>query len=327
MDDGWALPAALRGATFSAADAKAHGVAERRLRSGRATQLHHGVWADAGAALSVAQRASAALRATSPDAWISHATAAHLLGLRVPPRLRSLDRIDVTVPAPMHAPRGRGVRGRQRTLDPAAIALTAGVRASSPAQAFVDGADYLAFADLVALGDGIVDLRRPLASAAELRRSIEAHRGQRGHRRLLAASHAVRPTSRSWAETVTRLELEAMGAPPAWWNVPVRLPGGEELAPDAAFWQAGVLLEVEGDQHRTDRAQWLTDLDRYSLVQRYDLEPHRIIVTSPAETRARLRPVVDRILRRWDPSRRAAPIAGWYAHPPTFPDGWLCSAA
>lgn len=105
--------------------------------------------------------------------------------------------------------------------------------------------------------------------------------------------------------------------------MPVRLPGGEELAPDAAFWRARVLLEVEGDQHRTDRAQWLTGLDRYNLVQRYDLEPHRIVVTTPAETRRRLAPIVERIRRRWRPSASLPPVAPWFAHPTTSGDGWL----
>ena len=69
-----------------------------------------------------------------------------------------------------------------------------------------------------------------------------------------------------------RLGFESLDVPEPWYNVPVVL-AGVTLAPDAAFWRSRVLIEVEGDQHRTDRAQWLKDLDRYNLLpEAYDYE-------------------------------------------------------
>lgn len=322
MTDGWALPESLRGTFFTAAQASAAGVGARRLRGDRVASLHLGIWADAEAKLGIRDRARAALLAVGDDAWISHASAAQLHGMWLPPRLRELDRIDVTVAAPLHAPRGAGIRGRQRDLDEACIEIVDGIRVTAPAQSFVDGVDYLAVDDLVALGESVLNDREPMAGRGAVLAAIDAHRGRRGHRRLVAAARLVSPRARSRSETIARLELRALGAPPAWWNVPVVL-GDVELAPDAAFWPAGVVIEVEGEQHRVDRAQWLTDIDRYNRYQRLGLEPHRLIVTSRGETRERLRPILERIRQRWDASRPTPRIAPWFRRSATVDEGWL----
>lgn len=325
--DAWALPEPLRGRSFTAREAAEHGVGARRLRSTRAVQLHHGVWADADAELSVVERAGAALAVADPLAWASHATAAQLHALALPPRLRALDRIDVSVPSPMHAPRGAGIRGRQRALEQTAIELVDGLRVTTPPQTFVDGCDYLAFEDLVALGDSIVREDAPRATRSAMGAAIEAHRGRRAHRRLLAAAASVHPRSRSRPETITRLQLAALGAPEPWCNVPILLGDGEPIAPDLAFWQARLLIEVEGDQHRVDRAQWLTDLARYNRIQRHDVEVHRVVVTTPSEVRRQLGPILDRLRVRWDASRRPPPVAPFFTGSTVVGDGsWLLAA-
>jgi hypothetical protein len=94
-----------------------------------------------------------------------------------------------------------------------------------------------------------------------------------------------------------RLALEAAGVAEPWCNVPVVL-DGVTMAPDLAFWRSGVLIEVEGDQHRTDRRQWLIDLDRYNLVQRLGLEQYRLTVSTPTRTAHDLGPIVERIRAR-----------------------------
>lgn len=317
MDDAWALPESLRDRLFTSADARGAGVGASRLRSSRTERLARGVYVDASALSDLRLRATAALLSVDGSAWLSHATAASLQELPLPPRLRELDRIDVTVPSPQHAPRGTGLRGRQRALDPAQIRVVDGLRMSSPAQAFVDGADYLSFEDLVALGDGIVKERAPLASAAELRAAVAAHAGQRGHRRLLAAAFALHPRAWSRPETIMRLGFESLGAPEPWCNVPVVL-AGVTFAPDAAFWRSGVLIEIEGDHHRTDRAQWLRDLDRYNLVQRLGLEQYRLTVATPTRTASELLPIVERIRARHRADVELPRIAGFFTGIPEF---------
>ncbi len=317
MDDGWALPEPLRDGLFTSADAREAGVGAERLSGRRTVRLARDVYVDASAPIDLRQRAAAALRAVDAGAWVSHATAATLSELPLPPRLRELDRIDITVPSPQHAPRGTGIRGRQRTLDPAQIRVVGGLRMSSPAQMFVDGADYLGFEDLVALGDSIVQERSPLASRDELHDAVAAHAGQRGHRRLLAAAHALHPRAWSRPETIVRLGFEALGLPEPWCNVPVVL-AGVTLAPDVAFWRSGVLIEVEGDQHRTDRAQWLTDLARYNFLQRLGLEQYRVTVTTPTKTAGDLAPIAERIRVRHRPDVELPRIAGFFDGIPEF---------
>jgi hypothetical protein len=318
VTDAWALPDSLVGATFTTAEARALRVGKRRLRSQRVKRVQHGLWVDAGAELTFAQRCEAALRSASPEAWISHASAAQLLGIPLPPRLRDLEQIDVTVPSPTRAPRGSGIRGRQRDVDSTAITLLDGLRVSAPAQALVDAADYLSFDDLVAVGDAVVWEQAPLASIEEVIAAIDGHAGRRGHRELLRAARVVHPRSRSRTETINRLQLLWHGAPEPWCNVPVLIDDGDAVAPDVAYWPAGMVIEVEGDQHRVDRQQWLVDLDRYNRYQRCDIEVHRVVVSTVEQTRRQLGPIVQRVLQRWDASRSVPPLAPFFGGAPVL---------
>lgn len=322
--DGWALPESLRGSTFTTAEAKALRVGKRRLRSPRARRLHHGLWADAALELTFAHRCRIALEAVGNDGWISHASGAQLLQLTLPPRLRELDRIDVTVPAPARAPRGKGIRGRQRLAESVTTSPLDGMQVVTAAQAFVDGCDYLDFEDLVALGDSIVRERAPRATPESVVAAVQAHAGKRLHRQLVRAAHAIHPRAHSRPETITRLELRRAGVPEPWCNVPVLIDDGDAVAPDVAFWPAGMVLEVEGDQHRVDRAQWLVDLDRYNRFQRRDIEVHRLTVTTPAALRPQLAPIVERIWQRWDPTRTVPKVAPFFRGTPILGSApWL----
>ncbi len=60
-----------------------------------------------------------------------------------------------------------------------------------------------------------------------------------------------------------RVELAAAGLPKLQVNVDVRDDRGQFLArPDLSFVNYPVLIEYEGDYHRTDRAQWMKDIAR-----------------------------------------------------------------
>ena len=259
-----------------------------------------------------------------PGAWISHASAATLLELPLPPRLRELDAVDVTVRAPRRAPRAKGIHGRQRDAQSASTALLHGMPVSTAAQAFVDGCDYLSFEDLVAIGDASVQGQTPLTSVQELLAAIDRHAGQRSHHLLLRAAREIHPRSRSRPETITRLQLREFRTHEPWCNVPVLIDEGAAIAPDLAFWPAGLVIEVEGDHHRVDRKQWLVDLDRYNRLQRNGIEVHRVVATTVETARRRLTPIVERIRQRWDPARPIPRIAPFFDGPPTVgPWPWL----
>jgi very-short-patch-repair endonuclease len=106
--------------------------------------------------------------------------------------------------------------------------------------------------------------------------------------------------------------------------VPVLLDDGDAIAPDVAFWQARLVIEVEGDHHRVDRKQWLVDLDRYNRLQRLDVETHRVVVKTADGTRRQLGPIVERIRQRWDQSRQPPPIAPFFHGEPALGnEPWL----
>src|SRR4051794_36616083 len=108
------LPVELTRGPFTPADARAVGVGADVLRGRRLEAPHHGVRIRTGTGADLEQRCLA-LAAVVPRAVFSHGTAAALLGLPLPSALVP-DRLDVTTPLDLRAPRRAGVRGHTGDL-------------------------------------------------------------------------------------------------------------------------------------------------------------------------------------------------------------------
>jgi very-short-patch-repair endonuclease len=67
-------------------------------------------------------------------------------------------------------------------------------------------------------------------------------------------------------ETLLRLLLVRAGLPEPLLNPEVAV-GGGVLHPDLVYPQWGVVLEYEGDQHRTDPRQWRHDIWRREALE------------------------------------------------------------
>ncbi|MDQ1083390.1 hypothetical protein QE392_003134 [Microbacterium proteolyticum] len=211
------------------------------------------------------------------DAFFSHTTAALLWGLPLPPL--SDDDIHVAVLAPSRAPAGRGVRGHQ--LHPRGIRVVeseTGVRLADPATTWsLLGSRLRHPYDLVAVGDAIVSpvriagphggvVRDALASIEDLGRVVEAVCKRRGIIAVREALPRVRSGVRSRTETWTRLTLVDGGLPEPVLNHDVYDGAGFVACIDLAYPDQRVGVEYEGDQHRTDPAQWQRDLERYERL-------------------------------------------------------------
>lgn len=248
---------------FRVAAALGLGVGPGRLRSPDLTRPFHGVRMPGSAS----SRAGAYLPLLRRGDRFSHTTAAELWPLPLPPP-RSVDDLHVTATLPRNRPRRPGVVGHVTDRD--AVVRRHGMPLSEPAALFVELATMLGEEDLVAVGDALVldpevldplDIR-PWIPSDELRAACAASRSP-GCRRARRAVAQVRQGAESRPETLLRLLLIRSGLPEPEVNPVIRDARGRRIGRfDLVYRSAGVLVEYDGDQHRTSRVQYERDMTR-----------------------------------------------------------------
>ncbi|MFC4222750.1 DUF559 domain-containing protein [Lysinibacter cavernae] len=134
--------------------------------------------------------------------------------------------------------------------------------------------DALTNADLVAAGDYVVrepeypERGRPFSSRESLGLLVDQYRG-RGKRRAAEALTHIRQGSDSRPESLLRLLLIGAGLPEPELNPIIRDRDGQRIGrADLVFREWKVIVEYDGDQHRTRTAQYEHDmwrLERYTL--------------------------------------------------------------
>ncbi|GAB3149551.1 hypothetical protein GCM10027058_12080 [Microbacterium neimengense] len=202
--------------------------------------------------------------------FFTHATAAVLLGLPLPPRLVRDDEVHVGVLAPRRPPRGRGVAGHQAVPDLTSVIQhrETGLRLTSPATTWAMLAASLRHPyDVVAVGDAVLrDWRlEPLASISEMSRAADAGR-RVGVARLREALPRLRARSGSRPETWLRLTIVDAGLPEPDLNVDVFVAGEYLACVDLAYPERRIAFEYEGEHHLRDPRQWASDIERYERL-------------------------------------------------------------
>ncbi|MFK4731318.1 DUF559 domain-containing protein [Agromyces mediolanus] len=236
-----------------------------------------------------------------PGQVFSHVTACRLLGIPVPSRLID-DRIDVADFLPAALPRGRGVRGHR--LSPRGIQLTTvgGLPVVAAEVAWCQLAALASQRELVVAGDGLLRRHAPLATPERVALAVEQRAGRRGHRALVRAAHEIRAGTDSPQETLLRLDLVAAGLPEPEVNPRILDADGGFLGiGDLAYARWRVLVEYDGEQHRTDDGQFARDLDRLDDFARAGWRVIRFTKQHRGERRARQ---IERV-------REALVLAGW----------------
>jgi very-short-patch-repair endonuclease len=209
-------------------------------------------------------RATALLPLLREGDAFSHSTAAILLGAPLPP---GHDRVIHVTSRERNRIRRPDIRGhRAANVD---STLIAGLPVVVPAAAWFHLAMLLRHDDLVAVGDFLVTPQRrgikrspAIASIADLSDVISG-RGAARARRALAD---VRVGAESRMETLTRLHLIRAGLPEPELNPELRI-AGRTLHPDLLFREWSLVLEYEGDGHRTDPHAWRRDIWRREAFQ------------------------------------------------------------
>ena len=164
-----------------------------------------------------------------------------------------------------------------------------------PLEALVQSANLLPFRELVVAVDALILPRgweEETSAAVPARDLVETlrQRRDRGIVRLRAAAEVAREGAESRFETLVRFELARMGLDDLELQV--------DICDDEGYWigrfdlvdrMRKLIIEYDGEQHRTDRAQYLKDLRRLDRareagyrvlrLQKEDFRPERLAAT------------------------------------------------
>ncbi|HET8767918.1 MAG TPA: DUF559 domain-containing protein [Pedococcus sp.] len=122
--------------------------------------------------------------------------------------------------------------------------------------------------DLVIAGDAFATRDPALLERMVGAGMATGRRGRRGRRGLREAGPLLRSGSGSPMESRARLHFGRAGLPEPELNAEVFAEDGNFVARADFLWRdARVIVEYEGDHHRTDRRQWQSDIQRTRLLE------------------------------------------------------------
>lgn len=264
------LPSPLPLGPFRVREALALGVTESRLLQEDLDRPFHGLRCPTRVD-GLHDRCAALMPVVRPGAFFSHATAAALWGLPLP---LGVSDGDVHLASTVGGRRRRAGVAVHAQMAPIEGRFVHGLPLVEPTWAWVQCGDLLQLDDLVAMGDALAgrwsrDARARERPLAELDAAVEAWGGRRGAKRLREALDLVRPNVWSPKETELRLLILRSGLPePPECNGEVTAADGAVLGHgDLVYGSERVVVEYEGDHHRTSRAQWRRDIARYESFQ------------------------------------------------------------
>ena len=291
---------AFSGRPFTTDQARRAGVGRRSLHHRRLHRPFRGVRA-ATDPVDVLDLCSMYLPKMAEHEFFSHVTSAVLHDIRLPLEIEQRMQLDVSVMKPHRAPRDSGVRGHHLITRPFLVTERRGMRTANDIETLCHLATELDDDDLVVAAESHLPPRRG-SSVVRLDRILAAFSDQDRprSRRLARVAPRIRTGSRSAQETRARLLLVAAGLPEPLINHLWTGPDGRTTEGDLVYPEERVWIEVEGDQHRTDRRQWRSDVVRYERLT--DLG-WRVIRISADDLRLRPDETVERVRRALTRSR------------------------
>ena len=266
------LPGSLEGRPFAVSTAVRAGASRTQLRHERFTRPAQGLRTPRPPR--TLHQATSALSLVLPQPWAwSHETAAELLGLPIRHPWNPGDRLSVIRPTPAGPVRRPQIRGHLG-MESRSLTVVAGMPVVSPYPTWRDLAPGLARDDAVVLGDALAawphtadEERLGLTSLARLEAEVLNRAKTHGAPAAQRAFALVRAGSRSPMETRARLLFIDAGLPEPELNAAV-FDDGQWVAMVDFLWRAQrVIVEYQGDHHRSDRAQWMADVDRLELLR------------------------------------------------------------
>jgi very-short-patch-repair endonuclease len=264
-----AIPPDLASVPFSVREAREAGVGRRRLQGPDLARPFHGVRGSVGSE-SLQEICAAYARIMDADEFFSHLTAARLWGMPLPTAFAASEAIHVSRRGDVPRARAQGVVGHRLFDARVTVVEREELRIADPVSAWLHLAPWLSEPDLVAAGDFLVRIpafaeqaeSRPYATIEALAERARLYRG-RGARSSRGAASRVREGADSRAESLLRLTLVDHGLPEPALAVTIIDSRGRFLArADMAYPEWRVIVEYDGDQHRTSTQQYERDVSR-----------------------------------------------------------------
>jgi hypothetical protein len=200
--------------------------------------------------------------------------------------------------------RRRNVRVRRLSVVPPSVG-----RVLTPPAAWAAAAVELDLVDLVVAGDWLVRLSR--TTPEELQAYASGLRG-RHCQSVRHAAGLVRASVDSPPESRLRMCLVLAGLPEPVCNLAL---GDEHFfiaQPDLAYLLYRLLLEYEGDHHRTDARQWDRDIERTRLLAKEGFTVERVTKQRLRRPRALVTEIHEALVS-----------GGYDGPPPVFSPAWL----
>lgn len=231
-------------------------------------QVHRNIYLPKSASRSLRDNIFAAWLWSGRRGIIAGRAAANLHGARWVD-----DFAPVEIVGPFHHP-PPGIIVRRERIDPEDVVELGGLRVTNPARTAFDLARYLPRAAAVAHLDALSAATGLTADAVS--GLIGSHKGARGVRQCKTALSLMDGGAQSPKESWLRLVLVDAGLPrPA---TQIRIADGRFLAYlDMGWEQPMVAVEYDGDQHRTDRNQYVKDIRRAEILNRLGWQVIRVI--------------------------------------------------
>jgi hypothetical protein len=260
----------LHGLAFRTGETEFHGATRGRLRGKDIAHPHHGVSAVDVEMDSIVGRCRAYEPLMARGQYFSHTTAAVLFGMPLATIITDGAPLHVSVLGAATRPRTKGIVGHGLSAGDVHTTLHLGFAVVAAEDTWCHLAAMLTPDDLVAVGDYLISGERtpsgrepPLSTQTQLADAAARHRGRRGTRALQWALPRLRRPVDSRPETLLRLLLIDAGYPEPLINDATVVDGGTQiLHPDLKWPQWRIVLEYEGDGHRTSAKQFRADIRR-----------------------------------------------------------------
>jgi hypothetical protein len=258
------IPPELRCAPFTRAQALAWGVSKSMLQGKRFVRIHPGVWRHVDLEMSHEVRIEAARLALPPTARTTGLTRLQQLGLDFGPRIP----VRYVVEGDHHLAIDGVFLHRAKLMPP-----TDDVGAT-PTAAFVACCARVRVIDAIRIGDWL--LHRNHMTLQSLRDFIVMQPWRRGVNEAAWVMEHLDGNSRSLKESETRSLITFAGLPAPESNPAIAVTETLTILVDLWFEQWRCALEYEGSHHQTDRAQYVADIDRYTLMRRAQIDYRQI---------------------------------------------------
>ncbi|WP_271178586.1 DUF559 domain-containing protein [Leifsonia poae] len=213
-------------------------------------------------------RCHAAQARMGVERFFSHTTAARIYGLCLPREIERKAELHISTVAPRRAPKGAGVIGHRLRIDQDSLRIRSGLRVPQAVEVWCELASLLEGDDLVCAGDALLRRKNPLTEPDALRMAVEAATDRPRVDRLRRALRLIRPRTDSPMETRLRLALIRARLPEPGVNIAI-LDSRDSFIGfgDLVYTGARVVVEYDGDHHRSDPAQYSADVDRHWRMQ------------------------------------------------------------